>query len=117
MILRSTFFLFFIASCVGFALFQVKHEVIDVEKELTFALREINREEESLHVLKAEWSYLNEPQRLQALADKYLDVEPIVSDQMVTLTRVMDHAMNPSVIATRSAQAPIRPTVASWNGN
>lgn len=117
MILRSTFFLFFMAACVGFALFQVKHEVIDIERDLTLAMREISKEEESIHILKAEWSYLNEPQRLQALADKYLDVQPMETGQMVTLTRVMDQAMNPSIIATRSSQGTIRPTMASWNGN
>lgn len=117
MISRSTFVLFFMAACVGFALFQVKHEVLDVERQLKIALRDITHEEDSLHVLNAEWSYLNEPGRLQALADKYLDVAPVASEQMVTLTSAMDQAMSPGIIATRSAPIQARTSLASWEGN
>lgn len=114
---RSTFFLFFMAACVGVALFQVKHEVLDIEQQLKVAVRQISHEEDSLHVLKAEWSYLNEPSRLQALAEKYLDVAPVGAEQMVTLTSAMDQAMSPGIIATRSQQVDLHPRLASWGGN
>ncbi len=34
------------------------------------------REREAIAVLKAEWQFLNRPDRLQTLADRHLDLQP-----------------------------------------
>lgn len=39
-------------------------------------------EQESIHVLEAEWSYLTAPARLQQLADKYLPLKPAKTAQI-----------------------------------
>ena len=38
-----------------------------------------------IHVLNAEWSHLNEPQRLQKLAEKYLDIGPMKTEQIAAV--------------------------------
>jgi len=120
MIFRSTTCLFLLAMTIGFALFQIKHQVIRIEKDLNVAMRDITNEEEAIHILKAEWSYLNEPSRLQALAEKYLDVKPVVADQMVSLAQGLDQAMDPGVLMTHSPQVhspqTLQPTFVSWTG-
>jgi len=83
---RSTPFLILLALLVGFALFKVKYEVVEIEQKLQHTLVQIGREEENIHILKAEWSHLNEPQRLQNLAKKYLDIGSIKTEQVVVLT-------------------------------
>lgn len=39
--------------------------------------QEIAGEREAIAVLKAEWSLLNQPDRLQRLADRFLELEPL----------------------------------------
>ena len=39
-------------------------------------------------MLKAEWQVLNRPERLQALADKHLDLQPLQITQMVRLSDI-----------------------------
>jgi hypothetical protein len=82
---RSTFFAFFLALFVGFILFKVKYEVVAVEEKLALILQQIKREKETIHILKAEWSHLNEPQRLQKLAEKFLDIKAMKTDQIMAI--------------------------------
>jgi hypothetical protein len=46
--------------------------------------KEISEHNDALHVLKAEWAHMNEPSRLQNLSQKYLQLKPIDSSQLVT---------------------------------
>jgi len=82
---RSTFIFTAMALIVGFILFKVKYEVVEVEQKLCETCRQISREKENIHILKAEWSHLNEPQRLQALAEKYLDIKPMKTEQVAAI--------------------------------
>ncbi len=65
------------------ALFQVKYIVRDLRRELVTVQQQMAKEQQSIHVLRAEWGYLNQPERLQALNDKYLHLETIHSSQVV----------------------------------
>ncbi len=77
MIRRSTFFSATLAASMGLALFVVKYQVQDLEDQLTLIDREIVSERQTLHVLKAEWSHLNEPERLRELATRHLGMVPL----------------------------------------
>lgn len=81
----STILFFLLAFAVGFILFKVKYEVVDIEQKLTQVAFQIEREKENIHILKAEWSHLNEPQRLQKLAEKYLDIIPVKTEQIAAV--------------------------------
>lgn len=73
------------ASATGYTLFWITFEVEKLEEELARLNREILREQETLHVLKAEWSYLNRPGRLEDLANDLLpDLRFARRDQFVT---------------------------------
>ena len=82
---RSTSIFFLLALIGGFILFKVKYEVVEVEQKLTETCRLIAQEKANIHILKAEWSHLNEPQRLQALAEKYLDIMPMKTQQVAAI--------------------------------
>ncbi len=74
---RSTILWFLIATCLGIALFLVKHEVQQREEQLASLHREILASQEAIHVLEAEWSYLNRPDRLEALVRRHLNMVPL----------------------------------------
>ena len=74
-----------ISAAVAFVVFMIAYEVRhleEVEAELTRALA---AERETMHVLRAEWSYLNRPERLEALATKHLGLAPLAAQQMIPL--------------------------------
>ncbi|MBI2707352.1 MAG: hypothetical protein HYX35_03445 [Proteobacteria bacterium] len=88
---RSTSFLILLALGIGFVLFKVKYEVVEIEEKFLKTLAQVTKEEENIHILKAEWSHLNEPQRLQSLANKYLDIGPMKTQQVVALFDPSSH--------------------------
>ncbi|MGH7089637.1 MAG: cell division protein FtsL [Stellaceae bacterium] len=67
---------------VGYAMFQVKYEVMQQEDQLAHVRREVAQGREQIRVLKAEWSFLSQPTRLNELAHRYLDLVPIGTAQL-----------------------------------
>ncbi len=84
MIRRSTLLTTLLAASTGLALFIVKYQVQDLEDTLTLIDREIASNRQAVHVLKAEWSHLNEPNRLRFLAARHLDLGPLENAQFTT---------------------------------
>lgn len=74
-----------LAAMLGFALFKVKHEVRILETELTQFHRAILADQEAIHVLNAEWSYLNRPRHLQKLNVKFLGFTPVSAERIITI--------------------------------
>jgi len=74
---HSTIFLILMAAAISVALFVVKYRVQDLEAQFKDVNRQISTSEEDLHVLRAEWSHLNQPHRLRQLAGQYLEIGPL----------------------------------------
>lgn len=55
-----------------FLLYSVKYEVQSLRAQMAEVSAELAREREALNVVSAEWEYLNRPERLRALSQKYL---------------------------------------------
>ncbi len=66
-------------------LFHVKYEVQRLEQELSQEQRLILEHREAIHVLKAEWSFLNPPTRISKLAARHLGLAPMSSRQIVQI--------------------------------
>lgn len=79
----STFLSLFLAVIATALLFWVSQNVQEKERVLTRLQDRLQAEEESLRVLKAEWDYLNRPDRLEELASKYLDMKSVTVDHVV----------------------------------
>ena len=74
-----------LALLIVVGLFHVKFQVQALEDELVRLNRQIDGEQGAIHVLKAEWSYVNQPQRLQSLSARYLELQPLTPRQIVNL--------------------------------
>jgi hypothetical protein len=70
---------------ISFGLYNGVHTVKLQQKELETLKASIAREGEAIRVLKAEWTYLNQPDRLQQLARRHLALAPTGPKQIVVL--------------------------------
>lgn len=78
---RLGIFTIFIA---GYCLFAIKGQVNDLNYQLTDITKQINDERSSINILKAENAYLQSPNRLRSLAEKYLNLATIKTEQITT---------------------------------
>ncbi|MBL6934045.1 MAG: hypothetical protein ISR48_01395 [Alphaproteobacteria bacterium] len=83
-----TLFCLTLAALLGFGLFKIKHEVQILEEELTQLHRAILTDQESIHVLNAEWSYLNRPRHLQKLNIKFLGFMPVSAERITSIEKL-----------------------------
>lgn len=103
----------------GSALFYVSQRTRDSREAIAVLNRKISNEQEAIRVLKAEWSYLNRPQRLERLSKKFLKIEKTKPYQFVRFEDI-EMASNivielpehkqpaPTMIATNVAKKPVR---------
>lgn len=71
-----TFIVFALAGLSGALLLHVSQNVQKSEEKLAEIEASIERERETIRVLRAEWDYLNRPERLEKLAHDFLDLAP-----------------------------------------
>lgn len=69
---------------LSIALYNIKYRAEEQEAAVRALHHEIGDERESLRVLRAEWGYLTQPDRIQTLAERHLDLEPLQASQIVT---------------------------------
>jgi len=77
-----------LAVICGGALFYVSQRTRDANDEISHIASGIAQEQDSIRVLKAEWSYLNRPERLEKLANKYLKIDKTRPYQFVLIDDV-----------------------------
>jgi hypothetical protein len=113
----------------GFATFKVKYAVQDVDDELGRARKETIAEQQEVRVLNAEWTYLNQPERLADLNQRFLQLAPITAKQMQqkiadiplrpvpapapdVMVETQPDAAPPQVAAAAPAPAPVQQAAA-----
>lgn len=82
MIRPATLLLLALAAAAGGALFTVSYDVASLEDRLATLNRRIVEDQEAIHVLRAEWSFLNQPARIEELSQRYLDLRPLAGAQI-----------------------------------
>jgi cell division protein FtsL len=79
-----------LASVVGMLTLSVlKHRTQQLGRDLAVIQRQIDDHQTALQVLDAEWSYLNQPDRLARLASQYLRLQPPQSHQYASYLRAL----------------------------
>lgn len=71
-------------SVTALILFQIKQEVRVLEDEIAGTQRQILHDQEAVHILEAEWSYLNSPARIATLAERHLKMAPIPAERVIS---------------------------------
>lgn len=67
------------------SVYEVEHRVQELRKELKQTQHQIVHDKQEIHVLKAEWSYLNQPGRLRGMTKQFLEMEPVSANQVVAI--------------------------------
>lgn len=68
---------------LGFGILVMKNQVQGLERELVSINKTIQDDIKTIHVLKAEWSHLNNPSRLRRLAEKHILLNPVQAEQII----------------------------------
>jgi hypothetical protein len=65
--------------------FNVSHDVQALKDERSRLAAAIRHEHETLRVLEAEWAFLNQPARLEALARRHTELRATAPEQIIAL--------------------------------
>jgi hypothetical protein len=84
--MRASHFMWAILTiAVGVALFLLKHKVQELEHQLVAKRAQIVRDRGAIRVLEAEWTYLNNPERLRRQSEEYLGFHPPAPGNVATI--------------------------------
>ncbi len=85
----AAFFLWISLPCLlGFGSLIMKNQVQNLEKELNGLNSAIREDIKAIHVLKAEWSHLNNPERLRKLAAKHIALNQLRPEQIINYSEL-----------------------------
>jgi cell division protein FtsL len=103
-----------LVAVTGFATFKVKYAVQDIEEELNKARRQTVAEQQEIHVLRAEWTALNQPERLADLNRRFLSLAATSPKQLQRKIediplRLVPESAEPVIAAAAPAPAAPQP--------
>ncbi|MDI1228175.1 MAG: hypothetical protein PSY14_10875 [bacterium] len=103
--MRKTAMLWLVLAVIcGGMLFQTSQRVTDGRAQLAGIDAAARKEDEHLRVLQAEWSYLNQPDRLEKLSKQYLRLAPLKGKQFTKVVELEERPAAPA--AETPAVAP-----------
>jgi len=96
---------------LSFVIYQQKYESRDMETRVAELRRSIAGERDAVAILRAEWSHLNRPKRIERLARKHLGLKPLKANQILTARQYAQiRRPSPAEVAARMlghADAPV----------
>ena len=72
-----------VVTAVG--LYQFKHEAQERRERIAVLRADIASERAAIDLLYAEWTFLNRPERIQALAERFLNLKPFTMEQVIAV--------------------------------
>lgn len=83
---RFVLIMMFAAMATG--MFVIKNRVAGLENELESVNAQIRSDQKAIHVLKAEWTYLNDPQRIRTLSERHAAMKPITGERIISFAAI-----------------------------
>jgi cell division protein FtsL len=72
--------------------YSVKYQTIYASEQIVKTRHLIAKERDAINILRAEYAFLTRPDRLQSLADKQLDMQPLSLHQIVKASELPEPA-------------------------
>ncbi len=109
----KTLVIYMLAGLSGVALLHTSQSVQRAEEKKVALERDIASSKEQIRMLQAEWVHLNRPERLEALANEFLDLVPPAPERMLDRELVI-HEQNEgietqAVSVMPAIPAPVKP--------
>jgi len=95
---------------VGAALFMLKYKVQDLEHNLVAKQVQIQRDLSAIRVLQAEWTYLNDPNRLRRLSEEHLGFQAATPQNVTSLDALPMRDETPVQVNASVPKPEIAPT-------
>lgn len=73
---------------LSFVIYEVKFETREMNDRVAALRLDIQKERDAIGVLRAEWSHLNRPQRIERLSRKHLGLRPVNARQVMTASQL-----------------------------
>jgi cell division protein FtsL len=107
---RTTSILFWFSLIIvaSLGLYRTSDHVAELDRQLNDINSSIDAEKQSIHVLKAEWSYLSNPSRIAAISKKHSALRPTAPQQVATIDALPD--MLPTRVEAAVALAAVNGT-------
>lgn len=90
----------------GLYLYQTKHRAQLLDREITRVVQSADAARARTKMLRAEWAWLNEPERLQDLSERFLQLKPMAPSQFVPMTELAQRLPAPAVFGAAPSSAP-----------
>lgn len=101
----------------AYGLFQIKHRVQNLKRDLVEIHRQLAKDREAIHVLKAEWAYLSQPSRIKQLADEHLVLSYTNASQIKDIAYLGEtRAVHHTARLYRAVTPTLRPILSSAAG-
>jgi cell division protein FtsL len=81
--------------------YSIKYETILHSEQIAKLQHRINAEKADISLLRAEWAQLTRPERIQALAAKFLDLQPLELSQIVPVSELPDRVPRTDAIGRK----------------
>ena len=78
----------------GIGMFLLKYHVVDQEKQLELLRQQIIRDKRELHLLRADWAVLTDPQHMRELIKK-TNLKPMQAKQIISPENLEDKPVLP----------------------
>lgn len=97
----------------GVSLFLLKYKVQALENELVARQEQVIRDRAAIRVLQAEWTYLNDPERLRRLSAEHLGFGPATMQNVIDIDSlpVKKNSDLPAQVSQPTPSAPAVPAV------
>jgi len=105
---KLTLFSFFLSLVVCAAVFNLKSQVNALNTHISETRLAIAEAEQSLHVLRAEWAHVSQPEFLQYLVDNHTTLSPLEAQQFASV-----ETLPAQTVADAAENAPLLQQTAS----
>ena len=94
--------------------YSLKYQTIFAAEEIVKIKHQINRETDAINMLRAEYAHVVRPDRVQALADRLIETQPLALNQIVKPEDIPEKASVDSI--GRKLETLMGPTASPANG-
>ena len=112
---------------ISLGLYRLKSQVQLLERRLAVATAQLESNRRDSRILAAEWSFLSQPNRVQALAQRHLGFRPLTPDQVSSVAALPlkppgrdgdgsapDHDAKPATGGNGDGQRQAQPPLPGW---